>query len=110
MEVKKGGEPLERHYRQAFEYLQRLVPHRPRNAVLCNFRAFWVYWGNDSDLQVGELRTTGILLDVVLQDGSSFLVARVSEPLKQTIAEDLRPALLVAPARAGVCHERLQSF
>src|SRR5450759_4067698 len=42
-ERNKGGEPLERHDRQAFEYWQRLVPHRPRYVVLCNFREFWVY-------------------------------------------------------------------
>ena len=51
MEMKKGGEPLDRHYRQAFEYWQRLVPHRPRYVVLCNFREFWVY---DFDLQLEE--------------------------------------------------------
>jgi type II restriction/modification system DNA methylase subunit YeeA len=51
LEMKKGGERLERHYRQAFEYWQRLVPHRPRYVVLCNFREFWVY---DFDLQLEE--------------------------------------------------------
>lgn len=51
IEMKKGGEPLERHYRQAFEYWQRLVPHRPRYVVLCNFREFWVY---DFDLQLDQ--------------------------------------------------------
>ncbi|HEY0161030.1 MAG TPA: DNA methyltransferase [Thermoanaerobaculia bacterium] len=51
LEMKKGGESLERHYRQAFEYWQRLVPHRPRYVVLCNFREFWVY---DFDLQLDQ--------------------------------------------------------
>jgi SAM-dependent methyltransferase len=43
IEMKKGGEDLSRHYRQAFDYWVRLVPGRPRYAVLCNFDEFWVY-------------------------------------------------------------------
>jgi len=43
IEMKKRGEDLNRHYRQAFDYWVRLVPDRPRYAVLCNFDEFWVY-------------------------------------------------------------------
>src|SRR6266581_413647 len=43
IEMKKRGEDLSRHYRQAFDYWTRLVPGRPRYAVLCNFDEFWVY-------------------------------------------------------------------
>ena len=43
IEMKKRGEDLTRHYRQAFDYWTRLVPGRPRYAVLCNFDEFWVY-------------------------------------------------------------------
>lgn len=43
LEMKKRGEKLERHYRQAFEYWLHLVPDRPQYVVLCNFDAFWVY-------------------------------------------------------------------
>jgi hypothetical protein len=49
LEMKKRGAPLERHYRQAFEYWMGLVPHRPRYVVLCNFDQFWIY---DFDLQL----------------------------------------------------------
>ena len=38
IEMKKRGEDLTRHYRQAFEYWTRLVPGRPRWVVLCNRR------------------------------------------------------------------------
>jgi hypothetical protein len=51
LEMKKAGEHLDRHYRQAFEYWVQLVPHRPRYVVLCNFREFWIY---DFDLQLDE--------------------------------------------------------
>jgi hypothetical protein len=43
LEMKKRGEKLERHYRQAFEYWLHLVPNRPQYVVLCNFDDFWVY-------------------------------------------------------------------
>jgi hypothetical protein len=37
IEMKKRGENLQKHYRQAFDYWTRLVPNRPRYVVLCNF-------------------------------------------------------------------------
>ena len=37
IEMKRRGENLQKHYRQAFDYWTRLVPHRPRYVVLCNF-------------------------------------------------------------------------
>ncbi len=43
IEMKKRGENLAKHYRQAFDYWTRLVPGRPRYVVLCNFDEFWVY-------------------------------------------------------------------
>lgn len=43
VEMKKRGEPLQKHYRQAFDYWTRLVPNRPRYVVLCNFDEFQVY-------------------------------------------------------------------
>lgn len=43
IEMKRRGEDLSRHYRQAFDYWTRLVPGRPRYVVLCNFDDLWVY-------------------------------------------------------------------
>lgn len=43
IEMKKRGENLNKHYRQAFTYWTQLVPNRPRYAVLCNFDEFWIY-------------------------------------------------------------------
>lgn len=43
IEMKKRGANLASHYSQAFTYWTRLVPNRPRFAVLCNFDEFWVY-------------------------------------------------------------------
>lgn len=43
LEMKKRGEKLDRHYRQAFEYWLDLVPDRPQYVMLCNFDEFWIY-------------------------------------------------------------------
>lgn len=43
LEMKKRGEKLTRHYRQAFEYWLDLVPDRPQYVILCNFDEFWIY-------------------------------------------------------------------
>ncbi len=51
VEMKKRGEHLHNHYAQAFEYWLRLVPHRPRYVMLCNFDEFWIY---DFDRQLDE--------------------------------------------------------
>ena len=36
--MKKGGEKLHLHYRQAFDYWINAVPNRPRHVVLSNFK------------------------------------------------------------------------
>jgi type II restriction/modification system DNA methylase subunit YeeA len=49
--MKKRGEKLERHYRQAFDYWLYLVPNRPKYVLLCNFDEFWIY---DFNIQLDE--------------------------------------------------------
>jgi hypothetical protein len=51
IEMKKGGEKLQLHVRQAFDYWVNAVPNRPRYVVLCNFDEFWIY---DFDRQLDE--------------------------------------------------------
>lgn len=53
IEMKKRGENLQKHYRQAFDYWTRLVPNRPRYVVLCNFDEFRVY-DFDTDLDMAK--------------------------------------------------------
>lgn len=43
IEMKKRGQNLGRHFRQAFDYWIRLAPNRPKYVVLCNFDEFWIY-------------------------------------------------------------------
>ena len=51
IEMKKGGEDLGKHYRQAFDYWIKTVPNRPSYVMLCNFDEFWIY---DFDNQIDE--------------------------------------------------------
>ncbi len=51
LEMKKRGEKLERHYRQALDYWLYLTPRRPQYVVLCNFDEFWIY---DLNIQLDE--------------------------------------------------------
>ncbi len=43
LEMKKRGENLFHHYKQAFEYWIHAVPNRPRYVLLCNFDQIWIY-------------------------------------------------------------------
>jgi len=57
VEMKKRGEDLSKHYRQAFDYWTRLVPGRPQYVVLCNFDEFWVYdFNTQMDSPVDRVR------------------------------------------------------
>jgi SAM-dependent methyltransferase len=59
IEMKKRGEDLTRHYRQAFDYWTRLVPGRPRYVILCNFDEFWVYdFDTQMDAPVDRIKLT----------------------------------------------------
>lgn len=43
IELKKRGEPLGKHYDQAFDYWTHIAPGRPAYMVLCNFDEFWIF-------------------------------------------------------------------
>ncbi|MBB5235860.1 class I SAM-dependent DNA methyltransferase [Deinococcus budaensis] len=79
IEMKKRGEGLANHYQQAFDYWLRLVPDRPRYAVLCNFDELWVYdFGVQLDepmdrVRIGELPERYAVLN--------FLFPQEREPL-----------------------------
>ena len=47
IEMKSRGAKLEKHYDQAFEYWQLIVPNRPRYVILANFDEFWIYDFNE---------------------------------------------------------------
>lgn len=51
IEMKSSGEDLNKHYTQLERYWMRIAPNRPRYAILCNFKAFWIF---DFENQVDE--------------------------------------------------------
>jgi hypothetical protein len=79
IEMKKRGEDLTRHYRQAFDYWTRLVPGRPRYVILCNFDELWVY---DFDTQMDSPVDRVKLSDLATRWGAlGFLFPRPLVPI-----------------------------
>jgi hypothetical protein len=84
IEMKKRGQDLARHYRQAFEYWIDLVPDRPEYVVLCNFDEFWVY---DLNSQLEEPVDRILVEDLPRRwDAFAFLLPRQEQP---TFGNDL---------------------
>jgi len=78
IEMKKRGEKLQRHYSQAFHYWTRIVPHRPRYVILCNFDEFWIY---DFNKQLDEPMDRVTLADLPQRyDALNFLLPRPKTP------------------------------
>lgn len=79
IEMKKGGEPLGKHYQQALDYWFELVPNRPAYVVLCNFDEFWIY---DLNEQLDE-PVDRVNLDQLPDNhaGLSFLLPEESRPV-----------------------------
>lgn len=79
LEMKKRGTPLGKHWRQAFEYWQYLVPNRPRYVVLCNFDEFWIYDFNQQvDLPVDRIKTKDLVNRFT---AFNFLLPQEMEPV-----------------------------
>ncbi len=86
IEMKKRGEDLQNHYRQAFDYWTRLVPNRPRYVVLCNFDEFRVY---DFDTDLDTPMDTLALAELPGAGGRSpsSCPARPSPPSRTTASK-----------------------
>ena len=77
--MKNRGIDLRKHRKQMFDYWVRLVPGRPRYAVLCNFDQFAVY---DFDRQVDEPVAGVTLAELPDRWGPlAFLYARDDRPI-----------------------------
>jgi type II restriction/modification system DNA methylase subunit YeeA len=78
IEMKKRGEDLAKHYRQAFEYWIDLVPDRPEYVVLCNFDELWVYDLNRQlDVPVDHVRVEDLPRR---WEALAFLLTQPEEP------------------------------
>ncbi len=79
LEMKKAGEPLAKHYQQAFEYWIAAVPERPDYVVLCNFDEFWIY---DLNRQLDEPMDRVTLDELPRRwEALAFLLPEVVEPV-----------------------------
>lgn len=87
IEMKKRGEKLALHYRQAFEYWLNAVPNRPRFVVLCNFDEFWIY---DFDRQLDE-PVDRVTIDEISTryTALNFLLPQNKEPIFNNDREDV---------------------
>ena len=70
---------MERHYDQAFEYWQLIVPSRPRYVILCNFDEFWIYDFNQQLFDPVERVFLRNLADSA--NSFSFLLPKPREPV-----------------------------
>lgn len=102
VEMKRRGEKLGRHYRQAFDYWTRLVPNRPRYVVLCNFDEFEIYdFETQMDAPVGRLA----LADLPMAYGSlAFLLPGHPTPI---FHEDHVAVTRAAATRLAKCFRSL---
>jgi SAM-dependent methyltransferase len=102
IEMKKRGEDLSRHYRQAFDYWTRLVPGRPRYVVLCNFDEFWVYdFETQMDAPVDKLAVA----ELPARPGPlAFLFPK---PEKPVFGNDHEEVTRTAADRLATCFNKL---
>jgi hypothetical protein len=79
IEMKRRGEDLSKHYRQAFDDWVHLVPLRSRWVVLCNFDEFWVF---DFETQMDTPRAKLKLSALSTAYGPlAFLFSEPEEPI-----------------------------
>jgi SAM-dependent methyltransferase len=87
LEMKKRGEKLQLHYRQAWDYWVNAVPDRPRYVVLCNFDEFWIYdFDRQLDEPVDKLRIEELPLR---HTALNFLFPRETRPIFGNDREDV---------------------
>jgi type II restriction/modification system DNA methylase subunit YeeA len=102
IEMKKRGENLQKHYRQAFDYWTRLVPNRPRYVVLCNFDEFRVY---DFDTDLDTPKDTVALQDLPQRWGALAFLAPGSP--KPTFEHDREKVTREAADCLAECFRKL---
>ena len=102
IEMKKRGEDLSRHYRQAFDYWTRLVPNRPKYVVLCNFDEFWVY---DFENQMDTPKDRVSLAELSERNGALAFLSILNE--KPVFAYDQVAVTREAADRLAACYKSI---
>jgi len=115
IELKKRGEPLNKHYEQAFEYWLTLVPNRPSYMILCNFDEFWIY---DLNIQLNDPVHKLKTVDLPTRWGAlSFLFPTPEEPVFENNnvevteqAAKIIGSMFLSLTKRGVESEAAQKF
>lgn len=102
VEMKRRGENLQKHFRQAFDYWTRSVPSRPRYVVLCNFDEFRVY---DFDTDLDTPKDTVTLKDLPKRWGPLAFLAPGSP--KPTFENDREKVTREAADCLAECFRKL---
>jgi SAM-dependent methyltransferase len=102
VEMKRRGEDLTRHYRQAFDYWTRLVPNRPQFVVLCNFDEFWVY---DFETQMDTPKDRVALAELPERNGALAFLSPIHE--EPVFAHDNVAVTREAADRLAACFNSL---
>lgn len=118
IEMKRKGENLAKHYRQAFDYWLNAVPNRPRYVVLCNFTEFWIYdFDKQLDepvdiVQLAELPKRYTALNFLFPGNKKPLFANDREAVSRKTAADMADLFkrLVAYPGNTVSKEQAQRF
>jgi type II restriction/modification system DNA methylase subunit YeeA len=115
IEMKRRGEKLYLHYKQAFDYWVNAVPNRPRYVVLCNFDEFWIY---DFDKQIDEPVDIVRLHDLALRHTAlNFLFPDNPDPIfgndREAVSRDAADKvaqLFNSLVARGIAREQAQRF
>lgn len=115
VEMKKRGVALQKHRKQAAQYWTRLVPNRPRYAILCNFDELWIYdFETDLDEPKDKVRTSDLPQRwgplAFLAPGSPPPVFRADRVAVTRAAADILAELLNSLLRRGVEQSLAQHF
>lgn len=102
IEMKRRGTDLARHFRQAFDYWERLCPGRPRYVILCNFDEFWIY---DFESQIDSPVDT-VTIDQ-LPDRWGPLAFLFAKPERPVFGNDHEEVTRKAADRLATCFGKL---
>lgn len=115
LEMKKRGENLFLHYKQAFDYWIHAVPNRPRYVVLCNFDEFWIYdFDKQLDVPVDIVPTVDLprrytALNFLFPDDPQPIFRNDLEAVSRQAADKVSQLFKVLVAR-GIDRARAQRF
>jgi hypothetical protein len=115
MEMKKRGEKLFLHHKQAFEYWIHADPNRPKFMALCNFDEIWIYdFDKQIDTPVDTVAVTDLprrypALNFLFPDNPDSIFGNDREAVSREAADKVA-ALFNALVARGIDRQRAQRF